>query len=131
MSLIDEYIKNKKFNSNMGISVSEEGLLFNMKYINLFDLTDYSSGLKTENLPLYIPTSHIGGSNLWVIKPVDLYQGKCLKICGTAEKIEKKIKKFFSGIDLSYKDSDDEKEESPGVGLDRPEKKISEDFQIN
>jgi len=43
-----------------------------------------------------------------VIKPVDLYQGKCLKICGTAEKINRKIKKFFQGIDLSYKDSEDE-----------------------
>jgi len=108
-------MKNKTFNSNLNITIKNEPnssnnfINFNLKYSKLFDLTDNSEE-KLANTPVYIPISHINNSNLWLIKPVDLYQGKCLKICDSAEKIKAKVKKFFSGIKLSYKDSDDEKE---------------------
>jgi len=124
MNLLDEYIKNKSFNQKLNIFLNDTSINFNIKYSTLFDLTEnlQNQDDKLYNIPLYIPTSHISNSNKWLIKPVDLYQGKCLKICDNIEKIKGKIKKFFTGIELSYKDSDDE--------VEKPEEKHFSDWTL-
>ena len=41
----------------------------------------------------------ISDKNLWIIKPPDLYQGKCIEISNNYDEIEKKCKKLFKGVD--------------------------------
>jgi tubulin--tyrosine ligase len=61
------------------------------------------------NTTINFPKSFLSSKNYWVLKPVDLCQGKGIKISNEKNKIYKKIKKYFSGIDKNnYKDSDDE-----------------------
>ena len=53
-----------------------------------------------DNLKIYIPYSHFIDSNLWIVKPTDLCQGKCLEVLDDLKKIYKKIKQFFNGIEV-------------------------------
>lgn len=57
-----------------------------------------------------IPLSFFIKENLWIIKASDLCQGACMKITNKLPKINKKIKKFFSGVEKTFKDSDEEKQ---------------------
>ena len=41
----------------------------------------------------------ISDKNYWIIKPPDLYQGKCIEICNNFDDIQKKCKKMFKGVD--------------------------------
>ena len=41
----------------------------------------------------------ISDKNYWIIKPPDLYQGKCIEISDNFEEIQKKCKKMFKGVD--------------------------------
>ena len=58
-----------------------------------------------------ISNSFFSESNMWIIKPSDLCQGNCMKISNDLNKIIKKVRKFFSGIDQTFKDSDDDEEQ--------------------
>ena len=61
----------------------------------------------------------ISDKNYWIIKPPDLYQGKCIEISDNFDDIQKKCKKIFKGVDktniaeLEYEDYsyDDEDED--------------------
>lgn len=84
-------------------------ILTNKKYSELFKLTAMpSQDSFLENTPIFIPKTFISDKNYWVIKPNDLCQGKCIKLCNDKVKILKKMKKYFMGIDRTYKDSEDE-----------------------
>ncbi len=86
----------------------------NMNYNELFksDIINY----KTGNSEIYFPSTHYSGKNLWIIKPTDLWGGKCIQISDSILEIEKIIKKFFDGVEknaleeesISEDDSDDD-----------------------
>jgi hypothetical protein len=46
-----------------------------------------------------INKNFLSEQNYWIIKPVDLYQGKCIEISNEYEQIEKKCKNLFRGVD--------------------------------
>ena len=72
-------------------------------------MTEREKYLSTK-VTMSIPHSFFAESNLWIIKPIDLCQGNCMKISNELPKIIKKVKKYFSGIDQTFKDSDDDEE---------------------
>ena len=43
--------------------------------------------------------NYISDKNYWIIKPPDLYQGKCIELSDNFEEIKKKCKKLFKGVD--------------------------------
>jgi hypothetical protein len=75
-------------------------------YIFLLD----KQGQTGSKINISIPLSFYVKENLWIIKASDLCQGTCMKISNNLPKINKKIKKFFSGVERTFKDSDEEKE---------------------
>ena len=59
---------------------------------------------------LYIPANHFADKNLWILKPEDLYQGKCMNLLNNLEMINKKMKKYFSGVQKNYEDDEDQED---------------------
>ena len=64
-----------------------------------------------------INKNFLSEKNYWIVKPTDLYQGKCIDLFESFEKIYKKCKNIFRGVDkrtlpeISIKE-DDESDES-------------------
>jgi len=122
-SPVQQFNSNNKYQKLMICSKNNNGdLVFNNSYNNKFKdliIKDFSiKGIENSNNTLInlnnnrnmvIPSTHYEEKNYWIIKPVDLYQGKCMKLLNNLEKIGKKIKKYFSGVEKNY--SDDEEEE--------------------
>ena len=46
-----------------------------------------------------INKNFLSDKNYWIIKPTDLYQGKCIEISNDYDEIEKKCKNIFRGVD--------------------------------
>ena len=46
-----------------------------------------------------INKNFLSEQNYWIIKPTDLYQGKCIEISNNYDEIEKKCKNLFRGVD--------------------------------
>ena len=62
-----------------------------------------------------INKNFLSEKNYWILKPTDLYQGKCIEICNSFEEINKKCKNIFKGVEKIFvpelkksEDSDDE-----------------------
>ena len=73
---------------------------------------------KFGNCRIFFPSTHYAGDNLWIIKPTDLYGGKCIQITDSFQGIEKIVKKFYEGVekkvlDDSVSESDSENENKP------------------
>jgi tubulin---tyrosine ligase len=116
------------FLSKIISSKNPYNLLTNKKYTDLFKLTALSTPDSIlENTPIFIPKTFISDKNYWVIKPNDLCQGKCIKLCNDKVKILKKMKKYFLGIDRTYKDSEDEMKSS--INLHKPKKFLASSLQ--
>ncbi len=79
-------------------------------YCNFFktEISDF----KAINTEIKIPSTHFTGNNLWLIKPTDLFGGRCIQISDDIEELEKIIRKFFDGIETSLKSKDDEEDTS-------------------
>ena len=45
------------------------------------------------------PLSYTSNKNYWIVKPVDLYQGKCIEILNNYQDIIKNCQKLFKGVD--------------------------------
>ena len=55
-----------------------------------------------KNTLIEIPSTHNSGNNLWIIKPINLNRGMCIKIVNSIEKIEETINKFKDGVKFTY-----------------------------
>lgn len=79
-------------------------------YGNLFcnEINDF----KALNTEIKIPESHFTGNNLWLLKPTNLFGGRCIEISDSLDKLEKLIKKFFEGINRSTKIKEEDVEDS-------------------
>jgi len=105
-NILNEKKENKLSSNSMKITNStNKDITINKNYTDLFVLNDKVITSKTY---ITIPYSFFTNHNLWIIKPVDLCQGSCMKISNNLQKLNKKAKKYFSGIDKTFKDSDDE-----------------------
>lgn len=91
-------------------------------YGDLFknEINDY----KISSQFIKIPESHYNGNNLWLIKPTDLWGGRCIQITDNLEELEKLVKKFFDGMERSLKKSIDEDEETSDEEEINDEEKI-------
>ena len=78
---------------------SKENLIFNKQYSEVFNYE--KKFLELKNSPLYISKEFLSEYNYWIIKPSDLYQGKCIEITNDCNEIYKLCKKMFQGIDMS------------------------------
>ena len=82
-------VNNNKLNKN--------SLISNLKYNEIFDEDKFFNSLK--NHYIYINKNFLSKKNYWIIKPPDLYQGKCIEICDSFEEFVKIAKKIFKGVD--------------------------------
>ena len=86
-----------------------EDLITNRKYSEQFWFDKNYNEL--ENQYININKNFLSDKNYLIIKPPDLYQGKCIQISDDFEEINKLIKNMFKGVDKrleSDSDSDDE-----------------------
>ena len=86
-----------------------EDLITNRKYSEQFWFDKNYNEL--ENQYININKNFLSDKNYWIIKPPDLYQGKCIQISDDFEEINKLIKNMFKGVDKrleSDSDSDDD-----------------------
>jgi hypothetical protein len=52
-----------------------------------------------KNQYIYIDKNFLSSKNYWIIKPPDLYQGKCIEICNSFDELVKIAKNIFKGVD--------------------------------
>ena len=64
--------------------------------------------------------------NYWILKPPDLYQGKCIELVNNYDDILKKCKKMFRGVDKTNIPELDEEEYSDEYDMDEPDEEIDE-----
>ena len=86
---IMDFINTKK-NAN-------EDLITNRKYSDHFWFDKNYNYL--ENQYININKNFLSDKNYWILKPPDLYQGKCIQISDDFAEISKLIKNMFKGVD--------------------------------
>ena len=100
-------------------------LITNRKYSEHFWFDKNYDNIK--NQIIYINKNFLSEKNYWIVKPTDLYQGKCINIFTTFEQIYKQCKNIFRGIDKSTipnapikddKDDEDENDSEDNNNLD-------------
>jgi len=78
----------------------KSNLISNKKYNDLFYYDKNYDSLK--NQYIIINKSFLSSKNYWIIKPTDLYQGKCIEISNSYEEIAKKSRNLFKGVDKRF-----------------------------
>ena len=73
--------------------LSNKDLISNQKYNEIFDDDKFYESLK--NQYIYINKNFLSLKNYWIIKPTDLYQGKCIEICNSFDDLVKISKKYL------------------------------------
>ena len=109
---IIDFINSKKIINN-----KNKDLIINRKYKEQFWFDKNYDYL--QNQYININKNFLSNKNYWIIKPPDLYQGKCIEISNDFEEINKKCKNMFKGVNktlipelslnLEEEDSDEEK----------------------
>ena len=74
-----------------------------------------------QNQKIFINKNFLSHRNYWIIKPTDLYQGKCIEISDSFNEISKICKKMFTGIDKTAKPQ----------SIDESKKKYNNDYICN
>ena len=57
-----------------------------------------------------INETHYKGQNMWIIKPPNLFGGRCIKVCDNYNEIKNSIKKSFEAVQLTIKQLEEEKQ---------------------
>ena len=84
--------KNKNINNN--------DLITNRKYNEHFWFDKNFE--KLNNQYIFINKNFLSKKNYWILKPTDLYQGKCIEICNSFEEINKKCRNMFKGVEKKF-----------------------------
>jgi flagellin-specific chaperone FliS len=99
-------------------------------YTDLFNYEKFEH--KCEFNRIKINKTHYDNKNMWIIKPTNLYGGKCIKISDDINEIENITKKFSDGFEKNIKNSLDEdimlSEDSDGENKS-PDKKIKSKYK--
>jgi hypothetical protein len=93
LQAIMEFVEKHKYNKC--------NLISNKKYNELFYYDKNYESLT--NTYININKTFLSPQNYWIIKPTDLYQGKCIEISNSYEEIVKKCRNLFKGVDKSLK----------------------------
>ena len=91
-------------NINKLQNISEEknkDFILYKKYNDQFWFDNKFESLKRQNI--FINKNFLSHKNYWMLKPTDLYQGKCIEISNSFNEISKKCKKIFTGVDKRAK----------------------------
>ena len=86
---IMNFINNKK-------NKDDQNLITNRKYSEHFWFDKNYNFL--QNQYINISKNFLSDKNYWIIKPPDLYQGKCIQISDDFDEINKTIKNMFKGV---------------------------------
>ena len=111
LDLLKEIITFVDKNSNI-----KNDLITNRKYNEHFWFDKNYENINKQYI--YINKNFLSDKNYWIVKPTDLYQGKCIDIFNNFEQIYKKCKNIFRGVDkrikpdLSVKEEDDSDNDS-------------------
>lgn len=103
------------------------------KYSSMFKL-----GIQNEKIghktSCFIPSSHLNGKNIWLVKATNLNRGRCIKIGESIDELKNIIKKFYEGIFRNFKESENQQEESAqllknnkNIKSNSPSRKIKSD----
>ena len=75
------------------------------------------------NTVIELPDTHSSGKNKWLIKAIDLCQGKCIKVINNFEKMIQILNKFKKGVSYDFtndnKDNSDNKPKEPLYHCDK------------
>ena len=92
ISLMINFVnKNKNINKNM---------ITNKKYSEVFWFDKNFEALQREYIN--IDKNFLSQKNYWILKPTDLYQGKCIEISNSFEEISKKCRNMFKGVEKKF-----------------------------
>ena len=70
-----------------------------------------------------IPETHYSGKNMWIIKAINLCQGKCMQISHNFNQMLKILKKFKEGVEFDFTEKViEEKQDSKNNNLDKNKK---------
>lgn len=58
-----------------------------------------------KNTQIVVEDTHFKDKNIWILKPTDLYGGRCIHISDNFNEIEKLTNKYFDGLNKSLKPS--------------------------
>ena len=76
---------------------NKKDLISTQKYNEIFNEDKFFENLK--NQYIYINKNFLSKKNYWIIKPPDLYQGKCIEIVDSFDEFVRITKKIFKGVD--------------------------------
>ncbi len=72
-----------------------------------------------------IPETHYSGKNMWIIKAINLCQGKCMQISHNFNQMLKILNKFKEGVEFDFTEKViEEKQDSKNNNLDKNKKMI-------
>jgi hypothetical protein len=114
----------KRIFNNINKYVNQE----NEYYTDLFNYENFD--YKCEYNRIKIDHTHYDKKNIWIIKPTNLYGGKCINISNDLSEIENITKKFSEGLEKCVKSSLEEmnlSEDSEDKNKS-PEKKIKSKY---
>ena len=73
------------------------------EYFSLENIIPSSQEPQISNSIIKIPNTHYTSKNLWLVKPANLYGGKCIEIIDNPYELMKLVKQFIDGIAKSFK----------------------------
>ena len=80
--------------------VTNKDLITNKKYSEHFWFDKNFENLKNQYINMN--KNFLSDKNYWILKPTDLYQGKCIEICNSFEEINKKCRNMFKGVEKKF-----------------------------
>ena len=80
--------------------VINKDLITNKKYSDHFWFDKNFENLKNQYINMN--RNFLSDKNYWILKPTDLYQGKCIEICNSFEEINKKCRNMFKGVEKKF-----------------------------
>ena len=77
-----------------------KNIITNKKYNDHFWFDKNFEALKRQYIN--IDKNFLSKKNYWILKPTDLYQGKCIEISNSFEEISKKCRNMFKGVEKTF-----------------------------
>ena len=79
---------------------NNKNMVTNRKYSDSFWFDKNFDDLKRQYIN--INKNFLSKKNYWILKPTDLYQGKCIEISNNYDEISKKCRNMFKGVDKRF-----------------------------
>ena len=122
--------KSKTINLN-----NDSDLITDRKYNDHFWFDKNFDNLNKQYI--YINKNFLSNKNYWILKPTDLYQGKCIEICNSFEEINKKCRNMFKGVEKKFipeliiKEEESDDENIQNINNSKANLNVNEENDIN